>query len=285
MQAFDKAFWSHARHTTFNALRALGHGLSGSLFARVDGGVASTMRPHYRRLTRYSAAFAVTADAAMLTLGGSLKFRERLSARLGDMLSELYIASAALKRYEDQGRQPEDAVLAHWAVQDCLHRFEHALDGVLRNFPNRALAFALRLVTLPLGRWNAPPSDALGRQVAKLMVRPGQARDNLTRNCHIPRDEHDPVSAIEAALHATLAAESVEKKIRRFAGSGRLEGNPMANVRDAADAVYAAGGITAEEYGLIQRRNALRDRAIAVDDFPGDLSEQAARADARRHPA
>lgn len=285
MQAFDKAFWSHARHTTFNALRAFWHALSGSVLVRVDANVSSSMRPYYRRLTRYSAAFAVAADVAMLTLGGELKFRERISARLGDMLSQLYIASAILKRYEDQGRQPEDAALVHWGVQDALHRLEQALDDVLRNFPNGAIGIMLRLVTLPIGRWSAPPTDALGRQVAALLARPGEGRDRLTQNCHIPQQEQHPVAAIEAALRATLAAESVEKKLRAFVKSGKLHGNPVANVRDMADAVHAAGGISAEEHALLKRRDALRDRVIAVDDFPRDLSVPSARAEARRHPA
>lgn len=285
MQAFDKAFWSHARHTTFNALRAFWHGISGAITVRTTSYMAPAMRPHYRRLTRYSAAFAVIADATLLTLGGSIKFRERLSARLGDALSQMYIASAVLKRYEDEGRQPADAPLAHWAVLDCLHRAEAALDGVLHNFPNRAVGVLLRMLTLPLGRRSAPPSDALGQQAAKLLLRPGPDRDRLTRNGYLPRDEDDPVGAIEAALHATLAAEPVERKIRKFRRSGRLQNDPRANVRDIAEAVYAAGGITDEEYALLQRRNALRDRVIAVDDFPRDLSNPASRADARRHPA
>lgn len=285
MQAFDKAFWSHARHTAFNALRAFWHGISGAVFVRIDANVAPSMRPHYRQLTRYSAAFALTADVALLLLGGALKFREQLSARLGDMLSQLYIASAILKRYEDEGRQPGDAVLAHWAVLDALNRAELALDGVLRNFPNRAAAVILRILALPLGRWSRPPSDALARRVAKVLTRPGHERDRLTFNCYVPQNENDPVGAIEAALHATVAAEVAEKKLRKYALSGKLEGNPNANVRDMADAVYAAGGITSEEFELLLRRNALRDRVIAVDDFPRDLSDPAARADARRHPA
>lgn len=285
MQAFDKAFWSHARHTAFNALRAFWHGISGAVFVRIDANVAPSMRPHYRQLTRYSAAFALTADVALLLLGGALKFREQLSARLGDMLSQLYIASAILKRYEDEGRQPGDAVLAHWAVLDALNRAELALDGVLRNFPNRAAAVILRILALPLGRWSRPPSDALARRVAKVLTRPGHERDRLTFNCYVPQNENDPVGAIEAALHATVAAEVAEKKLRKYAQSGKLEGNPNANVRDMADAVYAAGGITSEEFELLLRRNALRDRVIAVDDFPRDLSDPAARADARRHPA
>ncbi len=285
MQAFDKAFWSHARHTVFNALRAFWHALSGSLLVRVDANVAAGTRPYYRQITRCSAAFAVIADAAMLTLGGSLKFRESLSGRLGDVLSQLYIASAILKRYEDQGRQPEDAALVHWGVQDALYRAELALDGVLRNFPNLAVRLLLRVIALPLGRWNSPPSDALGRQVARLVTRPGNPRDRLTQNCHIPADEHDPVAAIEAALRATLAAEPAEKKLRKYRKSGKLHGDPAANVRDIADAAHAAGGLTAEEYALLKARDALRDRVIAVDDFPRDLSIQAARADTHRHPA
>ena len=285
MQAFDKAFWSHARHTTFNALRAFWHALTGSLFVRVDANVAPSMRPHYRRLTRYSAAFAVTADFALLTLGGALKFREQLSGRLGDALSQLYIASAVLKRYEDEGRQPEDAILAHWAVLDALHRAEQALDGVMRNFPNQAAAVFLRIITLPLGRWAMPPSDELSQRVVKVLTRPQPARDRLTANCHIPLDENDPLTLIEAALQATVAAEAAEKKLRKFGKSGKLQDNPVANVRDMADAVYAGGGLSKQEYELLVRRNTLRDRVIAVDDFPQDLSDPAARADARRHPA
>lgn len=285
MQSFDKAFWSHARHTTFNGLRAFWHGLTGAVTARVEVNVAPGMRSHYRQLTRYSAAFALTADIALLLLGGSLKFRESLSARLGDMLSQLYIASATLKRYEDEGRHPDDAVLAHWAVLDALHRAEQALDGVLRNFPNRVLGILLRIITLPLGRWSTPPSDALGRKVALLITRPGHVRDRLTAHCYIPQDPNDPVAAIEAALLATVAAVPAERKIRKFIKSGKLEGNPQANVRDMADAVYAAGGISAEEHELLQRRNALRDRVIAVDDFPRELTDPTARADVRRHPA
>ena len=285
MQAFDKAFWSHVRHTGFNALRAFWHGLSGAYFVQVDGGVAPSMRSHYRKLTRYSAAFAVVADAALLTLGGALKFRESLSGRLGDVLSQLYIASAVLKRYEDEGRQPGDAILVEWAVQDALYRAEHALDGVLRNFPQRGTALALRLLTLPLGRWCAPPSDTLGHSVAALLTRPGHERDRLTVNCHLPQSELDPVGALEAALLATVAAGPADKKLRKFVKSGKLEGQAAANTRDLADTVYAAGGLTPEEYALLQRRNALRDRVIAVDDFPRDLSQPQARSDARRHPA
>lgn len=285
MQAFDKAFWSHVRHSAFNALQAFWHALTGSVFVHVDANVARSMRPYYRQLTRYSAAFAFTADVALLLLGGALKFRESLSGRLGDVLAQLYIASAALRRYEDEGRPVEDATLVHWSVQDALYRAETALDGVLRNFPRPGLGILLRLIVLPLGRRSTPPSDALGRKIAEALVRPGACRDRLTRNCFIPQDPEEPVSAMEEALRAAIAAEQVEKKVRKFARSSKLKGNPLANVRDLTDAALAAGAINSGEYALLKQRNELRDRVIAVDDFPGDLSALPARADARRHPA
>jgi acyl-CoA dehydrogenase len=275
LRDFDRAFWGHVRFTLGNALRALGHGLTGARLAKIDTDVAPEMAGYYRQLSRYSSAFAVLADASMLVLGGSLKMRERLSARLGDILSQMYLASATLKRYEDEGRRADDAPLAHWAMQDALHRLQDAFDGVLANFPNRPVAAALRILVFPFGQPLRPPSDKLGQAVARLLIRPSPARDRLTRDCYVPTDTRDPIGAIEAALTATLQAESIESKIRQFEKSGRLDDDPKANVRDIAEAVHAAGGITDDEYEIVRRRNELRDRVIAVDDFPFDLSSTA----------
>jgi acyl-CoA dehydrogenase len=269
---FDRALWGHVRYTMGNTLRAVGLGLTAGRFASIGVPVDAQMTPYYRQLSRFSSAFAVMADCAMLVLGGSLKKRERLSARLGDMLSQMYLASATLKRYEDEGRQAADAPLVHWAAQDCLYRLQEAAEGVLANFPNTYIAAGLRLLVFPWGRPCAPPADKLGHEVAKLLMYPGAPRDRLTRGCFLPTDERDPVAAIEAALQATQAAQSVEMKIREFERSGKLADNPMTNVRDLAQAVYQAGGISDHEYELVRRSNALRDQVIAVDDFPFDLS-------------
>jgi acyl-CoA dehydrogenase len=269
---FDRALWSHVRYTLGNTLRALGLGLSGGRFARIGTPVDAQMAPYYRKLSRFSSAFAVMADCAMLVLGGSLKKRERLSARLGDMLSHMYLASATLKRYEDEGRQATDAPLVHWAIQDCLYRLQEAADGVLANFPNAYIAAGLRLLAFPWGRPCAPPADKLGHEVAKLLMYPGAPRDRLTAGCFLPTDELEPVAAIEAALQATLATEGIEMKIREFERSGKLAANPMANARDLAQAVHQAGGLSDQEYELVRKCNALRDQVVAVDDFPFDLS-------------
>lgn len=268
---FDRAFWGHVGFVARNKLRALGTALTGGRFVGIDADVAPEMKRYYQLLSRYSAAFALLADTSMLVLGGSLKRRERLSARLGDILSQMYLASAALKRFEDEGRQSADAPLVHWSVQDALFRLQDAIDGVLENYPNRLVAWSLRRIVFPWGRPQSLPSDQLGQDVARLLINPGATRDRLTAGCHLPATADEPVGAIEQALAATLEAEPIESKIREFEKRGALEGNPQANVRDLADAVFAAGGITAEEYAVVKRRNTLRDTVVKVDDFPFDL--------------
>ncbi|MGE8618990.1 MAG: acyl-CoA dehydrogenase domain-containing protein, partial [Achromobacter spanius] len=138
----------------------------------------------------------------------------------------------------------------------------------------------------PWGRTQTQPSDILGQDVARLLINPGATRDRLTSGCHLPATADEPVGAIEQALAATLEAEPIDAKIRELEKRGTLEGNPQANVRDIADAAYAAGGITAEEYAVVKRRNALRDTVVKVDDFPFDLgASQASRPDAERKVA
>ena len=271
---FDRAFWGHAAFVARNALRAAGTALTGARHVGVHADVAPDMKRYYQLLSRYSAAFALLADTAMLVLGGSLKRRERLSARLGDILSQMYLISATLKRFEDEGRQAADAPLAHWSIQDALFKLQQAFDGVLDNLPNRALAWVLARLVFPWGRPQGQPSDQLGQDVARLLIQPGAARDRLTAGCHLPATDAEPVGAIEQALAATLDAEPIEAKIRELEKRGALEGNPQANVRDIADAAFAIGGITAEEYAVVKRRNRLRDTVVKVDDFAFDFGAQ-----------
>ncbi len=285
LQDFDHAFWGHVRFTLRNTLRSIGHGLSAARFARTDALVADEMLPYYRQLSRFSAAFAMLADTSMLVLGGSLKMRERLSARLGDCLSQMYLVSATLKRFEDDGRQADDAPLAHWAIQDALYRLQQAFEGVIANFPNRFIAALLRLAIFPWGRPFREPSDKLGKSVARALMKPGAARDRLTHSVHAPVSDTEPTGAIEAALAASLAAAPIDAKIRTFEKSGRLADNPQANVRDITHAAHMEGGIDDQEYAIVKHRDMLRDRVIAVDDFPFHLFGSRASAPAERDDA
>ncbi|MDX9699314.1 MAG: acyl-CoA dehydrogenase [Rhodocyclaceae bacterium] len=279
LAAFDRAFWGHVGYTVSSAARALVMGLTGSHFVKVPDGVAPETRRYYQQLTRFSAAFAFLADLSMGTMGGALKRKEKLSARLGDILSLLYLASATLRRYEAEGRQAADAPLMHWAIWDCMFKAQNAFEGVIANFPNRFFAFLLRrLVVFPLGRPYVVPSDRLGHQVARLLIEPSATRDRLTAGVHLPDDVEQPLGALEAALAATVAAEPVEAKVKAAQKQGRF--TPVADPGGDVDAPWkqalAAGIIDESEYRLVETRNRMRDKVIRVDDFPYDFGLRAA---------
>jgi len=268
---FDKALWGHVGYTIRNGFRALWLGMTGSHFVGVDADVASEVRRYYQQMTRFSAAFAFLSDISLLVLGGSVKRREKLSARLGDILAQMYLISCTLKRYEADGRQAADAPLAHWAIWDSMYKAQEAFDGVIANFPNRFIGAFLHRSIFPWGHPYVVPSDDLGHQVAKLLIQPSAARDRLTAECFLPMTEKEPVGAIELALIATLEAEAIEAKIREAEKAGRFANNPQANVRDIAVAAIECGVITAAEFEKMKRRNMLRDIVVHVDDFPFDF--------------
>jgi hypothetical protein len=213
----------------------------------------------------------------MLVLGGELKRREKLSARLGDILSMLYLCSATLKRYESEGRQPADAPLMHWAIWDAMYKAQMAFDGAIANFPVRWIGRLLYRMVFPLGHPYDVPSDRIGHRVAKLLIEPSAARDRLTTETYLPKGESEAVGALELALLATIEAEPIEAKIRAAEKKGVLVDNPDANVRDLAHAAFAAGIVTPAEYAALKRRNDLRDIVIRVDDFPHDLGRMRGR--------
>lgn len=267
---FDKALWGHTAYTISHGVRALWLGLTGSHFVGVDADVAPETKRYYQQLTRFSSAFSFLSDISLLVLGGSVKRREKLSARLGDILAQMYLMSCTLKRFEDEGRQAEDAPLMHWAMWDAMYKAQQAFDGVIANFPNRFIAAFLHRSIFPWGHPYVVPSDDLGHEVAKRLITPSATRDRLTAEAYLPKSSDQPVGAIELALAATLEAEAVEAKIREAEKQGRFEGNPQANVRDIAQAAVEAGVITAAEFEVMKRRNALRDIVVHVDDFPFD---------------
>jgi acyl-CoA dehydrogenase len=184
----------------------------------------------------------------MLVLGGSLKRREKISARLGDVLSQLYLCSATLKRFEDDGRPEADLPLLHWSMQDALHRMQTALDGVLKNFPSRLAALLLRVLIFPLGRCLAPPSDELGHQVAALLLQPGPARDRLTVGMYVPKahskDRHASFPLLnpldETTSHSTrLQITAAKSLVIPQAGEEANESLGEPCVYDENDAVGA----------------------------------------------
>ncbi len=265
---FDAAFFGHVSFVVSNFARALWLGFVRGHFVSVPGD--AHVRRYYQQLTRLSSGFALMADAAMFVLGGSLKRRERLSARLGDILSQLYLASAALKRYADQGCPADDRPLLDWSIQDALHKAQVAFYGLFDNLPNRAAAFVLRNVIFPHGKEFAAPRDQLGQAVVRILLEPGDARDRLTAGVFVPQDPDEPLAALEAALHAVIAAEPVEAKLRAAVKAGVISAK---FADELAAQALARGVISHAEAAALEAAKTLRRKVIMVDDFPKDLGK------------
>jgi acyl-CoA dehydrogenase len=265
---FDDALTSHVGHTLSNGVRAVVQGLTRSAFAAAPLGAARETRHYYRHISRLSAAFAFLADVSMLAMGGALKRKEKISGRLGDVLSMMYLATATLKHYEDQGRTKADLPLVRWAVRDALYSAQQAIDQVLSNFPIKALATLMRWTIFPLGMPFRPPLDSRNHECARIALEPGAARDRLTAGVYLPKGEADATGVLETAFLATVACEPIEKKFREAVKSGALQ--PRSGT-DTALLARDKGIITPEEHALWQRKEALRKRVILVDDFPQDF--------------
>jgi acyl-CoA dehydrogenase len=252
---FDDAFTSHIGHVLRNGIRAFVYGVTASV-APAPKDASPDTRHYYRHVSRLSAAFAFLADISMLAMGGALKRKEKISGRLGDVLSMMYLVSATLKRYEDQGRVKDDLPLVRWAVRDALYRAQQAIEGILSNFPVKALARLLRWVILPTGLRLRPPLDSRNRECAHIALEPGAARERLTAGMYYPKGEGDATAILEEAFLATVACESLDRKVRDGQKRGLADPESI---------------LSTQEHAQWQRKEALRRQVIKVDDFPQDF--------------
>lgn len=259
---FDEAFWSHIKFTVSNAARALWMGITGGW--GLPAPACEETKRYYQQMTRFSSAFALLADVSMFIIGGSLKRKEKLSARLGDVLSHLYLASCALKFYDERGQQKDELPLLKWALYDCSFKIQVAMDGIIKNFPNRAVAFVLSWLVFPKGMTLIQPTDSMGHEVAKILITPCAARDRLTAGIYLPDDENDIMGRLKAAMNAVVAAEPVEGKVRAAQKAGRFSARGADAIFDEAARLSV---ITETELALWKRARVLTKEVVRVDDF------------------
>jgi acyl-CoA dehydrogenase len=262
LREFDTNLFGHIGFAISNAVRSLWMGMTFAAFGSAPGD--DYTKRFYRRLNRYSANLALVADTSMLTLGGKLKFKEKLSGRLGDVLSQLYIASAMLKRYEDEGRPASEQPLLAWAFHDSVFKIENALSGALRNYPIRPVGWLLWMLVFPFGRRAQAPSDRLGRRAAALLMSPSDARDRLVSGVFLTPCENNPAGRVNAALAKVILAEPVERKFMKAVKGGEIAALDYA--AQLAEAVQK-GLITGEERAQLEELRRLTWDAISVDDF------------------
>ncbi|PCI62672.1 MAG: acyl-CoA dehydrogenase [Gammaproteobacteria bacterium] len=261
---FDHALFGHIGFAISNIVRSKWLSFTGARLLSTP--YQDETRRYYQLMTRFSANLAMLSDIAMLTLGGDLKRRERISARLGDILSYLYLASATLKRFNDQGRQKADLPLMQWAVEDCLYNIQQAIDELLSNFPNKAIAIMLRVIIFPYGTWLTKPSDKRDHQVAQLLQTPSEARTRLGKGQYLTREKENMLGMLEQTLDDIIAAEPIFAKVCHALDT-KL---PFYNLDNVAEQGLNAKAINQDEADLLIKAEQGRLAAINVDDFDSD---------------
>ncbi len=262
---FDEALFSHVGYGISNLARSVFLALTHAKFSRVP--LNTPTRRFYQNINRYSAAFALASDFAMLTLGGALKKRELLSARLGDVLSSMYLASCVLKHFENQGRRATDLPLVEWSVRTLMYQAQEALHAFLRNHPNRWAAAILRLFIFPRGRTYSAPSDTIGNKIVKLMTTSGEARDRLSELAYTALEPGNPLGQLQEALELFEQLAPLEARLRQARKEGLIRAEDFGGQIAEAERAEVIGQNEAEK---------LRDyhdkvvALIAVDDFATD---------------
>ena len=221
---------------------------------------------YFRQLSRMSAAFAFMSDAVLVLLGGKFKFKEKLSGRLADVLIHLYMASAMLKRFEDEGRPSEDLPLLQWGMEDSLFRIQQALDGVIQNFPVPFLGRIVRLIVFPFGHPYSGPDDKTVKAIAKILLNEGESRDRLTDGVFIS-DRADATGLVNKAFHLVLDAAPAERAIK----NALKESVNFENYEGLVKRATESGVITEEQATMVRLAQRASAKVIAVDDFPPEM--------------
>ncbi|WIY52334.1 acyl-CoA dehydrogenase [Devosia sp. YIM 151766] len=269
LEAFDAAFGGHTRFMLRNVVASFLHGLSNGAFASApnDGPMAK----YYRRLHRYAQDFALVADWTIVVLGGALKRKQKLSGRMADLLGELYLMSATLKRFDEEGRIAEDRELVEAIMADRIANLERIFGEIFANFPNAFFANAMRLLCFPLGRHAQRASDRVNYRFVRAVLRPGAFRDRLTTGIYVSTDPNDVTGVLEDAFVKVTEAEEVEARFVKAARRGVFERRLD---RDAIEDALAAGILNKNEAGIMRAADEATDRAVHVDDFGMDVLKE-----------
>ncbi len=266
IDAFDDVLFKHIGYSITNAVRSVSYALTGSRIASNPG--HPRLARYYAHLSRFSAAFALVADISMLSLQSKLKFMEMLSARMGDLLSNLYLASMVIKHYENEGCPKEDFPIVQWALEYLIHDYQEAFRGIVQNYPNRALAALLKVTVFPLGMHFAPPSDELEKKMIEVVTQNNATRDRMIAGLYMEDADNNPLAHVNAVFLESLGLQAINDKIRQALKAKTL---PKSQGLELIKAANDAGVISDSEAKQLKNFDEHLMSVIHVDDF--DQSE------------
>lgn len=270
IKELDKVLMSHIGFFVSNILRNIAYGLTGGIFifATIKN---KKIKKLQRQMTRMSAALALLADTSLILLGGSLKRREHISARLGDIMSQLFMASAVLKYYHDHNELDADVEYVCWSIQYCLHKIQIAIDELLNNFPNRPVAILLKLIIFPFGQAYRNPKDTLASAIVTAMLSPSELRTRLTKYCFVSTKENELSANLEKALANVSATDTLLKKLHKAVQSGAVA--QRYNFEERLQEAERTKLLTTEEVNALAEYEKLIKEIIKVNEFSFDLQQ------------
>lgn len=260
---FDKALVGHISLFVSNIFASFFHNVTFAFFTNGSKGPKQT-RYWYRQLARASRNFAVLADTMILLHRGLLKKRQSVSGRLTDALSELYLLSCTLKRFEDDGAHSSDYPVLELCMRNGLQRLDNSMNGIIENVSNTPLRLTLRLVVSPFGRNRKGALDKLRMKVAEEVLNDGEVRDRLTRYIYLPEDASEPIGLLEAAYRKSIEVEDIIVKVEKAIRAGDIE-RYLDN--DWIGDAEKQNIITSKEAEDLREANEMVMKASAVDHF------------------
>lgn len=260
-KAFGELLWQHIAYFMRNFAKTICSAWTGGLFISAP---SSKLKCGYKKLTRLSHAFAWLADLSLIYLGGELKRKERLSARLADAMSFLYMGMAVLRFYQQRPQNEENTLHAQWALDYCFYNAQHAMILFCNNFPSRFLGFILRLVAFPFGQTEKYPTDTLDRELAKAMMTNNTYRDDIKKWIFLSNDATQPVDRMENALQLLIANAALYQKI------GDIKRYGFNNFKSKLAAKVSKGELTQAEMDTLMSVEKARWDAVQVDEFTFD---------------
>jgi acyl-CoA dehydrogenase len=266
----DKTLMAHIGFFTSHLLRNMAYGLTGGRFIFTTS-KNKRIKKYQKQLTRMSAALALMADTSLIMLGGTLKRRERISARLGDIMSQLYLASAVLKYYYDNNKPASDVDYVCWSLQQCLQKIQLACNDFLDNFPNRFVAILLCGAIFPFGQAYRNPKDKLNKNIVASMLSPSEVRERLTKYCYVSNKEDDIGYQLDKALTQVSAVDPIWKKLHKAVQQGNIP--KRFNFSERVKAAQQAQLLTTDEVRVLSEFEMLRSEIIKVNEFSFDLDQ------------
>jgi len=261
LNKFDKTLTSHLGYGVSNFARSFVHGLG---YPGSSINENKNADPYYAHINRLSGLFALAADASMLSLGAKLKFKENLSARLGDLLSTLYLASMVLKHHKDTGYNEEEWPIVQWSLDHLLHEYQIAFDELMANFPNRAIAFGIKAAAFPIGGRFQAPSDNLEKKVVKVISSNNASRDRLTSGLYMEDVDLNPLARANQVFLNSLELKPLNTKLKDAMKAGTLEKSFGPTLFAAA---VEAGVIDKDQANQLNQHHQNVMDIINVDDF------------------